>query len=1067
MKVSVLTPVYATKKNGRLSFLKRAIASVQTQGLDDYEHFILDDGSPLDIKTYIDSLNDPHITYRRAHHVYHKDPVTQWDIMLMESQGDYKIILGSDDEFTPGGLKYLKEFLNSHPSYVAVTGKVRWYDTDGIVHPHYAQEFPKNSTDLIAWNKVHCCATMFRDSVLRATWQPYEKAGFCVDWYLWLLLNEQGMIGCIDDYVLNYYRHDDTFEQYTRKDPNYRVNCEADGKIKTLIRRGLMDAPQPQIEPIIGGSRVIGSDLMPKLLLKGSNITFLSFVKDEGQFYLKRMLNSVLPYVPKLIVVDTGSSDNTMEILDEYSSKFSNLVHFQHKCSEKQIYKAINKALSLVETDWVFIIAGDEAMLPEDLYKIPGAIADAKEQNARTVRVSYLDFIGDDKHYHVKYPCLAYRIWSMKNGFKFGGDFQGDIWMGYEDGIQTGGVETKKNLPPELTVERLDIYFHHYARCKPKDVLLEKRKKYYKRRIKNPTPRNVLESAKNCPFYTLDLPLEEYTGPQAGLGGADAKNWGFFTGSPDWMHFAEPILKSLKERDFNVVQCFDVDNMDWLYDRVDVLWVEWAEDYLLKILRERHECKVVVRLHRYELDKPHITAVNWSNCDLLVFVNDEVRNNFRKKCPEANVRTAVIPNAVDTDQILFQKRKSFGKELVAYSIRFGDVKDYKCAIDVMRKLPKSYNLTIRAMPPPEPTDLIEYADGLNVEFITDPIDLETIADKTDVNALLCGKDMLLSTSKYESFHYAIAEALCSGLQVFVRDWDRGGNPGQFWEKWLCDSPKAMVNKIKAWVRKPPHRKQKVLKANRQYVVDNFGRSVITDKFVAEIAGPTQPHVCVIVPVYNNPHFIDECIKSLLGQYHDAVTVIAVNDGSTDDTLERLLKYKDQIVIINALHGGAHSAMSIGLSFARNLGPQYTVFAGSDDVYEPDYISKMVEKAMCNNYTLVYPNFSMINGIGLSMGEYRAKEPDLEILKKDCYVCDHSLVSSEMWDEYGWELRVDDFLAYSVFHTIVSNFVMFPGRQAWVDEFLWKYRLHEKNLHYNKKQERKGQRERVLKDIFGE
>jgi hypothetical protein len=45
--------------------------------------------------------------------------------------------------------------------------------------------------------------------------------------------------------------------------------------------------------------------------------------------------------------------------------------------------------------------------------------------------------------------------------------------------------------------------------------------------------------------------------------------------------------------------------------------------------------------------------------------------------------------------------------------------------------------------------------------------------------------------------------------------------------------------------------------------------------------------------------------------------------------------------------------------------------------------------------------------------------------------------------------------------------MFPGRQAWVDEFLWKYRLHEKNLHYNKKQERKGQRERVLKDIFGE
>ncbi|RKX23814.1 MAG: hypothetical protein DRP45_09610 [Candidatus Zixiibacteriota bacterium] len=1068
-RFSILTPVYCTKANKRLSFLKRAIESVKDQNLDDYEHYILDDGSTIDLEAYIRSLDDEHITYRRTEHLYHKDPVTQWDVMLRESKGDYKLVLGSDDALNPGALRELGKFLDRHPSYVAVTGKVRWHDEDGTVHPHYAQEFPINAGDLISWNKVHCCATLFRDSVFREVWKPDKKAGFCVDWDIWLKLNEKGPIGCIDDTVLDYYRHSDTFEKYTKQDKAYRVTCEADVKVAALVRRGIMDDPNKlHYPPVIGGSRAIGPDVIGGLLLKSAPVTFLAFVKNEADYFLDRMLNSLLPYVPKLVVVDTGSTDGTMEMLAKYSKEYNNLVFFQHKCSEKQIYKAINEGIARCESDWIFIVAGDEAMLPSDLNMVPGAIEEAEAKDARIVRVSYLDFIGDDKHYHTKYPCVAHRIWRNDNGFHFGGDFQGDIYMAYDDGVQTGGVETQKNLPPELIHERLDIYFHHYARCKPKDVLLEKRKMYYRRRLKKPTIKNVNEAAKNCPFYTLDLPLEEYTGPQAGLNpDKPIKTIGFYTKDHSWDHFAQPILKQLRELGYNVITCYDLDKLDLLYDKCDVLWVEWAEDYLLQILSSPRKCKVVVRCHRYEIGKSHIDRVNWGNADLLVFVNRDVRAEFMKKCPKAFVRTAVVPNAVDCEQIRFQDRQKFGKEILMYSLRFGDVKDYPTAIRVMEQLPKTYHMTIRAMPPPSPDDLILQANGVNVDFITSPIDLDTIDDKTDVNELFKGKDMLLSTSKYESFGYNIAEALLGGLQAFVRGWDRGGNPEDFWANWVCDTEQDMIDEIQKWSRKPAERKRKLLLKNRQYVEDRFGKEVITDQFLDAINGPDEPHVVVIVPTYNNEHFMEKCLNSLLMQTYGRVTVLVVNDASTDRTPDILVPYLGNVVVItNYENRGAHESMSIGLQFAKYLGADYTIFAGSDDIYNPDYIEKMVEKAESDNATLVYPNFTLVNAVGIETSKYRSQEPNTTVLKKDCFVCDHSLFSSEFWDWYGWKLRVTEFKAYSVFHAIMSNFVQFKKRQRWVDEYLWQYRLHNNNLHKGKKQERAGQRQKVINDIFG-
>ena len=56
-------------------------------------------------------------------------------------------------------------------------------------------------------------------------------------------------------------------------------------------------------------------------------------------------------------------------------------------------------------------------------------------------------------------------------------------------------------------------------------------------------------------------------------------------------------------------------------------------------------------------------------------------------------------------------------------------------------------------------------------------------------------------------------------------------------------------------------------------------------------------VSVVIPVYNSEKFLSQSIESVLNQTYKNIEIIAVNDGSTDDSLKILQKYSDKIIII--------------------------------------------------------------------------------------------------------------------------------------------------------------------------
>ena len=47
-------------------------------------------------------------------------------------------------------------------------------------------------------------------------------------------------------------------------------------------------------------------------------------------------------------------------------------------------------------------------------------------------------------------------------------------------------------------------------------------------------------------------------------------------------------------------------------------------------------------------------------------------------------------------------------------------------------------------------------------------------------------------------------------------------------------------------------------------------------------------VSVIVPVYNVEKYLERCIESLINQTFDDIEIIALNNGSTDKCLDKLL-----------------------------------------------------------------------------------------------------------------------------------------------------------------------------------
>lgn len=116
---------------------------------------------------------------------------------------------------------------------------------------------------------------------------------------------------------------------------------------------------------------------------------------------------------------------------------------------------------------------------------------------------------------------------------------------------------------------------------------------------------------------------------------------------------------------------------------------------------------------------------------------------------------------------------------------------------------------------------------------------------------------------------------------------------------------------------------------------------------------SNPFFSIILPVYNVDKYLRECLHSLENQTCQDFELIAVNDGSTDMSLEILKEYKDQgqlnLNIITQENGGLSSARNSALNFIKG---KYTYFLDSDDYIEKNMLEILKRKLTKSNADII-------------------------------------------------------------------------------------------------------------------
>ncbi|MDE2222744.1 MAG: glycosyltransferase family 2 protein [Candidatus Omnitrophica bacterium] len=99
-----------------------------------------------------------------------------------------------------------------------------------------------------------------------------------------------------------------------------------------------------------------------------------------------------------------------------------------------------------------------------------------------------------------------------------------------------------------------------------------------------------------------------------------------------------------------------------------------------------------------------------------------------------------------------------------------------------------------------------------------------------------------------------------------------------------------------------------------------------------------PTVSVIIPAYNAAAFIAQTIESVLAQTYKNIEVIAVDDGSTDNTRQVTAQYKS-VRYIYKKNGGPASARNTGIETSKG---DYLAFLDADDIWEREKISRQID-----------------------------------------------------------------------------------------------------------------------------
>jgi glycosyltransferase involved in cell wall biosynthesis len=162
-----------------------------------------------------------------------------------------------------------------------------------------------------------------------------------------------------------------------------------------------------------------------------------------------------------------------------------------------------------------------------------------------------------------------------------------------------------------------------------------------------------------------------------------------------------------------------------------------------------------------------------------------------------------------------------------------------------------------------------------------------------------------------------------------------------------------------------------------------------------------PNISVIIPCYNVAKYVEKAVNSILSQSYKNLEVWIIDDGSTDDTLEKIKAIKDERIKVIALDENTQKIGAVN-EVLQKVNGDYIAFQDADDWSEPDRLEAQLlafqndsRLGICfTGYKCIGRNVTLPGSISLSDEELKDEFFNFHKtdIRKDPTVCGTMMIS---------------------------------------------------------------------------
>jgi len=200
-----------------------------------------------------------------------------------------------------------------------------------------------------------------------------------------------------------------------------------------------------------------------------------------------------------------------------------------------------------------------------------------------------------------------------------------------------------------------------------------------------------------------------------------------------------------------------------------------------------------------------------------------------------------------------------------------------------------------------------------------------------------------------------------------------------------------------------------------------------------------PKISIVTPSYNQAHFLEETIQSVLNQLYPNLEYIIIDGGSADDSVNIIKKYSDRVTYwVSEKDKGQTDAVNKGFRIATG---EIIGWINSDDLYLPGAFTTIAEAFNSSDADVIYGDYVLIT----EEGEEYIKRYEIPfnfnflVYGVNFIGQPSSFMRRSVLDRFGF---LDEKLQYAMDLEYWLRISSRGARFKHIKKFLSKYRLHQ-------------------------